>query len=64
VDATGNCTNSTYQFFGFDEWQGAKIEQGTLGLAPDYTENGTSFITSLYNEGVIPVKMFALFISS
>ncbi len=36
---------------------------GMIGLAPDDPSNGPSFIATLFEDGVIPSKVFGLFIA-
>jgi hypothetical protein len=47
---------------GITQQTGIEEFNGILGLAPDYSTNGPSYISYLYNQGVIVNKILAIYI--
>jgi hypothetical protein len=59
------CTNSTnYEFFGIDEQKNLDVVDGTLGLAPDFTNNGTNFMSAILDAGLISSRIMSFYISA
>ena len=51
-----------FNFFGITEQVGLDGLDGILGLSPDYTANGPSFISKMKDHGMIDQKIASFFI--
>jgi len=60
--ATSSFCVKNFTFFGVVEQEGLDDLDGILGLSPDYSSNGPSYISKLKESGLIDQKIASFFI--
>ena len=62
IASSTNCAND-FTFYGITSQKGLDLADGILGLAPESSNNGPSFVKLLKDQKIIDKKMFSFYLT-